>query len=100
MHGLHACSSQVSSAMNPLATASEVRAIAAAAYERGASSKQVKAEVEALMAAKKKTAELIVVMQKRDKEKGWYELLKTKGVGDSEYHKLVPDSGDAATVTL
>ena len=35
-----------------------------------------------------------------DKEKGWYELLKTKGVGDSEYHKITPDNGEAVVFEL
>ena len=49
---------------------------------------------------KKKAGKLIVVLQKRDKEKGWYELLKTKGVGDTEYHKITPDNGDAVDFVL
>ena len=55
---------------------------------------------EAECVVKKKTAKLIVVMQKRDKEKGWYELLKTKGVGDTEYHKITPDNGEAVVFEL
>ena len=30
----------------------------------------------------------------------WYELRKTKGIGDSEYAKIVPDSGEAVEFTL
>ena len=37
---------------------------------------------------------LIVRLAKRDGSKGWYELRKTKGVGDTEWHKLVPDAGE------
>lgn len=43
---------------------------------------------------KKKSGKLIVVLAKHDKEKSWYELRKTKGVGDTEYTKIVPDFGD------
>ena len=49
---------------------------------------------------KKKVSKLILVLKKADATKSWYELRKTKGVGDSEYHKIVPDSGDAITFTL
>ena len=51
-------------------------------------------------AVKKKVSKLILVLKKADASKPWYELRKTKGVGDSEYHKLVPDAGDAVTFTL
>ena len=49
---------------------------------------------------KKSSGKLIVVLAKKDESKGWYELRKTKGVGDSEYNKLVPDSGDATEFVL
>ena len=48
---------------------------------------------------KKKTSKLIVVLPKRE-AKGWYELRKTKGVGDTEFSKIVPDSGDEVKFTL
>ena len=43
---------------------------------------------------------LIVRLAKRDGSKGWYELRKTKGVGDTEWHKLVPDAGESVVVTI
>ena len=43
---------------------------------------------------KKRAGKLIIVLNKADKDKSWYELRKTKGVGDTEYHKLVPDEGE------
>jgi hypothetical protein len=49
---------------------------------------------------KKKASKLIIVLKKKDADKGWYELRKTKGVGDSEFHKLVPDAGDSVMFTL
>ena len=49
---------------------------------------------------KKKVSKLILVLKKAKPDSSWYELRKTKGVGDSEYHKLVPDAGDAVTFTL
>ena len=52
-------------------------------------------EIEAEMCSvRKKTTKLIVVLSKRDASKGWYELRKTKGVGDTEYSKLQPDAGE------
>jgi len=49
---------------------------------------------------KPRQGKLIVVLVKRDSSKQWYELRKTKGVGDTEYSKLVPDAGEASTVTI
>ena len=49
---------------------------------------------------KKKTGKLIVVLHKKDPEQPWYELRKTKGVGDSEYNKLVPVAGESTKFTL
>ncbi|KAL3915458.1 MAG: hypothetical protein SGPRY_007211 [Prymnesium sp.] len=43
---------------------------------------------------KKRQGKLLLVLEKRDPSKSWYELRKTKGIGDTEYHKIVPDSGD------
>lgn len=54
------------SALNPLASAAEVKAIAAAAFSRGASSAQIRAEIEALQKAKQRTAELQELKQKRE----------------------------------
>lgn len=48
---------------------------------------------------KKKTAKLIICMPKRE-AKGWFELRKTKGVGDTEYHKIIPDNGEPFTFTV
>lgn len=42
---------------------------------------------------RRKAGKLIVVLTKQETGKGWFELRKTKGVGDSEYNSLVPDSG-------
>ena len=49
---------------------------------------------------KKRAGKLIVVLAKKDPEQPWYELRKTKGVGDSEYNRLSPDAGEATTFTL
>lgn len=54
------------SALNPFASSAEVKEIAAKAYSRGASSAQIKAEVDALVAAKKRTAELQELKAKRE----------------------------------
>jgi hypothetical protein len=51
-------------------------------------------------AVKKKAGKLILVLAKAEPDKGWYELRKTKGVGDTEYHKIVPDEGEPTTFTL
>ena len=40
------------------------------------------------------------MLAKRDSAKQWYELRKTKGIGDSEYGKIVPDGGEDTTFTL
>ena len=47
-----------------------------------------------------RAGKLIVRLAKRDGSKGWYELRKTKGVGDTEWHKLVPDAGESVVVTI
>ena len=47
----------------------------------------------------KKTSKLIIKLPKRE-AKGWYELRKTKGVGDTEYHKITPDAGESVVFTL
>jgi len=44
---------------------------------------------------RKRQGKLIVILEKRDPSKSWYELRKTKGIGDTEYSKIVPDSGEA-----
>ena len=43
---------------------------------------------------KRKAGKLILVLAKREADKVWYELRKTKGVGDSEFGKIVPDGGE------
>lgn len=48
---------------------------------------------------KRKAGKLIVCLKKKE-NKGWYELRKTKGVGDSEYSKIVPDGGDPVEFSL
>ena len=54
---------------------------------------------EAECVVKKKTSKLILCMPKRE-AKGWYELRKTKGVGDTEYSKITPDAGEPFVFTL
>ena len=54
---------------------------------------------EAESVVKKKTSKLIVCMPKRE-AKGWYELRKTKGVGDTEFHKITPDAGEPFVFTV
>ena len=49
---------------------------------------------------KRSSGKLIVVLAKKDESKGWYELRKTKGVGDTEYHKIVPDAGESVIFTV
>ena len=43
---------------------------------------------------RRKAGKLILVLAKREADKAWYELRKTKGVGDSEFGKIVPDCGE------
>jgi hypothetical protein len=54
---------------------------------------------EAECVVKKKPSKLIVCMPKRE-SKGWYELRKTKGVGDTEYSKITPDAGETCVFTI
>ena len=42
----------------------------------------------------------MLTLAKRDASKPWWELRKTKGVGDTEYHKIVPDAGESVMFTL
>ena len=49
---------------------------------------------------KKRNGKLIVVLAKLEKDKSWYELRKTKGVGDSEFSKIVPDGGELTEFVL
>jgi len=49
---------------------------------------------------RKRQGKLLVILEKRDASKQWYELRKTKGIGDLEYAKIVPDSGEAVEFTL
>jgi len=42
---------------------------------------------------------IVLHLVKREVDKIWYELRKTKGVGDSEYDKLVPWEGKLVVVT-
>jgi len=49
---------------------------------------------------KKRAGKLLIVLAKKDLDQPWYELRKTKGVGDSEYNKLKPDNGEATMFTL
>ena len=55
---------------------------------------------EAKCTVKRKTAKLIVVLHKLDKSQPWHELRKTKGVGDYEFNKIVPDGGEATEFVL
>ena len=43
---------------------------------------------------------LLVWLVKRKPETNWYELRKTKGVGDTEFAKIVPDAGESVVFTL
>lgn len=43
---------------------------------------------------------LIVSLAKVEAERPWHELRKTKGIGDTEYNKLVPDAGEPTTVAI
>eukprot|EP00310_Coccolithus_braarudii_P023164 CAMPEP_0183357208 /NCGR_PEP_ID=MMETSP0164_2-20130417/45610_1 /TAXON_ID=221442 /ORGANISM="Coccolithus pelagicus ssp braarudi, Strain PLY182g" /LENGTH=267 /DNA_ID=CAMNT_0025530781 /DNA_START=10 /DNA_END=813 /DNA_ORIENTATION=- len=49
---------------------------------------------------KARSGKLVLTLVKRDLSKNWYELRKTKGVGDTEFHKIVPDAGEAHIFTL
>lgn len=51
-------------------------------------------------AVKVRSGKLVLTLPKADASKSWYELRKTKGIGDTEYDKIVPDGGDAVTFTV
>jgi hypothetical protein len=50
-------------------------------------------------ALKPRQGKLVVVLAKRDASKHWYELRKTKGIGDTEFARIIPDAGEATTCT-
>lgn len=49
---------------------------------------------------KARPGKLVLVLKKKDKERRWYELRKTKGIGDAEFNKIVPDGGEAITLQM
>lgn len=49
---------------------------------------------------RKRPGKLVLVLAKAEPAKPWYELRKTKGVGDTEFNKLVPNSGEEFVFTL
>lgn len=51
-------------------------------------------------AVKKLAGKLVLTLAKRDASKPWWELRKTKGVGETDFHKIVPDAGEEVVVTL
>ena len=55
---------------------------------------------EACKVMKKASGKLIIVLAKADPTKGWFELRKTKGVGDTEYNTITPDDGPSTLFTL
>jgi len=57
-------------------------------------------EVEpARCALKTRAGKLLLVLAKAE-AKQWFELRKSKGVGDTEFLKLVPDSGETRTIIV
>mmetsp|Transcript_12972 Transcript_12972/g.28043 ORF Transcript_12972/g.28043 Transcript_12972/m.28043 type:complete len:271 (-) Transcript_12972:133-945(-) len=49
---------------------------------------------------KARQGKLVLTLIKRDAAKSWFELRKTKGVGDTEFSNIVPDSGESFIFTL
>ena len=49
---------------------------------------------------KKLAGKLVLSLAKRDASKSWWELRKTKGVGDTEFHKITPDAGEPSVFTV
>lgn len=49
---------------------------------------------------KKHAGKLVLSLVKRDAAKSWWELRKTKGVGETDFHKIVPDAGEVVVVTV
>lgn len=49
---------------------------------------------------KLKTGKLILVLAKLDASKSWWELRKTKGIGETGFHMIVPDAGEPHVVTV
>ena len=46
-----------------------------------------------------RAGKLLLVLAKAE-AKQWFELRKSKGVGDTEFLKLVPDSGETRTIIV
>ena len=42
----------------------------------------------------------LLLMLAKAEAKQWFELRKSKGVGDTEFLKLVPDSGETRTIIV
>ena len=51
-------------------------------------------------AVKRLAGKLVVSLAKRDAAKTWWELRKTKGVGETDFYKIVPDAGEEVVVTV
>lgn len=49
---------------------------------------------------RKRQGKLIIILAKKDPSKSWYELRKTKGIGDTEFSKIVPDGGESVLFTI
>lgn len=49
---------------------------------------------------KKLAGKLVLSLAKRDASKSWWELRKTKGVGETDYHLIKPDAGEEVVVTV
>ena len=49
---------------------------------------------------RRRPGKLILSLSKKDGTKAWYELRKSKGVGDTEYGKIQPDFGESFRVEL
>tara|TARA_B110001452_G_scaffold251342_1_gene240322 strand:+ start:193 stop:1041 length:849 start_codon:yes stop_codon:yes gene_type:complete len=51
-------------------------------------------------AVKQKAGKLILVLAKLDTGKCWWELRKTKGIGETGFHAIIPDAGEPHVVTV
>ena len=51
-------------------------------------------------AVKKLAGKLVLTLAKRDASKPWWELRKTKGIGETGFHAIVPDAGEPHVVTV
>ena len=51
-------------------------------------------------AVKQKAGKLILVLAKLDTSKSWWELRKTKGIGETGFHMIIPDAGEPHVMTV